>query len=220
MYPRLRANTVVLTFLFAGLPAGQLAFAVEARPPVDSGAAAASALTINPPRVTLAPGKTHRLLVTVIPSDGFETDATANARFASDRPEVVAVDARGVLRAIGAGTATVTATVDGKSTTAEVSVLSSASAPDISFVNDVMPVISRVGCNAGSCHAKPEGQNGFKLSVFAYDLKSDYKAIVKGDRGRRIFPAARRRACCCSSRRSKSSMAAVSGFRSILSLTG
>lgn len=27
----------------------------------------------------------------------------------------------------------------------------------ISFVNDVLPVLSKAGCNAGSCHAKPEG---------------------------------------------------------------
>jgi hypothetical protein len=60
----------------------------------------------------------------------------------------------------------------------------------ISFVNDVMPVITRLGCNAGACHAKPAGQNGFKLSVFGYDPKSDYRAIVKDERGRRIFPAA------------------------------
>src|SRR5881398_1437419 len=63
-------------------------------------------------------------------------------------------------------------------------------APTISFVSDVLPVLSKAGCNAGSCHAKPDGQNGFKLSVFAYDPKSDYHHIVKADRGRRIFPAA------------------------------
>jgi WD40 repeat protein len=60
----------------------------------------------------------------------------------------------------------------------------------ISFVNDVLPVLSRAGCNAGSCHAKPNGQAGFKLSVFAFDPKSDYRAIVKGADSRRIFAAA------------------------------
>lgn len=63
-------------------------------------------------------------------------------------------------------------------------------APPPSFVNDVLPLLSRAGCNAGKCHAKPEGQNGFKLSVFAYDPKSDYEQIVKVGHGRRIFPAA------------------------------
>src|SRR6185295_15115355 len=59
----------------------------------------------------------------------------------------------------------------------------------LSFINDVLPVLSKAGCNAGSCHAKADGQNGFKLSVFAYDPHSDYKHIVQADRGRRVFPA-------------------------------
>jgi WD40 repeat protein len=62
--------------------------------------------------------------------------------------------------------------------------------PPISFPNDIMPLITRAGCNAGACHAKPAGQAGFKLSVFGYDPKSDYRAILKSARGRRIFPAA------------------------------
>ena len=59
-----------------------------------------------------------------------------------------------------------------------------------SFVRDILPVLSKAGCNAGSCHAKPEGQNGFKLSVFSYDPRADFSAIVKDARGRRVFPAA------------------------------
>lgn len=59
----------------------------------------------------------------------------------------------------------------------------------LSFPNDVLPVLSRAGCNAGACHAKPTGQSGFKLSVFAYDPRSDYRAIVQEVRGRRVFPA-------------------------------
>src|SRR5688572_10789859 len=49
--------------------------------------------------------------------------------------------------------------------------------------------MSRAGCNAGACHAKPNHASGFKLSVFAYDPKSDYDAIVSGGRGRRVSPA-------------------------------
>ena len=59
-----------------------------------------------------------------------------------------------------------------------------------SFVRDVMPLLAKAGCAAGSCHAKADGQNGFKLSVFNYDLKSDFAEIVKEGRGRRVFPAA------------------------------
>ncbi|HEY0552407.1 MAG TPA: c-type cytochrome domain-containing protein, partial [Verrucomicrobiae bacterium] len=59
-----------------------------------------------------------------------------------------------------------------------------------SFVRDVLPALAKAGCMSGSCHAKAEGQNGFKLSVFSYDPKSDYVEIVKEARGRRVFPAA------------------------------
>lgn len=62
--------------------------------------------------------------------------------------------------------------------------------PVPSFVHDVLPALAKAGCMAGSCHAKPEGQNGFKLSVFNYDPRSDYAEIVKDGRGRRVFPAA------------------------------
>jgi len=60
----------------------------------------------------------------------------------------------------------------------------------LSFVNDVLPVLSKAGCNAGACHAKPMGQSGFRLSVFAYDPRSDHRAIVKEIRGRRVTPNA------------------------------
>ncbi|HUF62468.1 MAG TPA: DUF1549 and DUF1553 domain-containing protein [Verrucomicrobiales bacterium] len=57
------------------------------------------------------------------------------------------------------------------------------------FLDDVLPVLSKAGCSGSRCHSKPQGQNGFKLSVFAYDPQADYFAIVSGVRGRRVFPA-------------------------------
>jgi len=62
--------------------------------------------------------------------------------------------------------------------------------PTISFRNDILPVLSRAGCDEGSCHAKSGGQNGFQLSIFAYDPKADHHALAYASRGRRTFPAA------------------------------
>jgi WD40 repeat protein len=59
-----------------------------------------------------------------------------------------------------------------------------------SFVRDVLPMLAKAGCMAGSCHAKAEGQNGFKLSVFSYDPKSDFSEMISDAHGRRVFPAA------------------------------
>ncbi|MEO2046683.1 MAG: DUF1549 and DUF1553 domain-containing protein [Pirellulales bacterium] len=65
------------------------------------------------------------------------------------------------------------------------------SASSVSFVNDVMPVLSKAGCNAGVCHGKAGGgQNGFELSIFGFKPKQDYEHIVLEGRGRRIFPTA------------------------------
>lgn len=60
----------------------------------------------------------------------------------------------------------------------------------ISFVNDVVPVLTKAGCNAGTCHAKAGGgQNGFQLSLLGFEPAEDYDSIVKEGRGRRLFPA-------------------------------
>ncbi len=60
-----------------------------------------------------------------------------------------------------------------------------------SFVNDVMPVLTKAGCNAGVCHAKAGGgQNGFQLSLLGFEPEEDFESIVKEGRGRRVFLAA------------------------------
>src|SRR6516162_2499250 len=58
------------------------------------------------------------------------------------------------------------------------------------FENDIVPILSRYGCNASGCHGSAEGQNGFKLSVFGSDPAADYAALVKEGRGRRVLFAA------------------------------
>src|SRR6476661_7789769 len=60
----------------------------------------------------------------------------------------------------------------------------------VDFANQIEPLLSRFGCNAGGCHGKATGQNGFKLSLFGFDTEFDYEAIVEEARGRRIFGSA------------------------------
>jgi hypothetical protein len=47
----------------------------------------------------------------------------------------------------------------------------------ISFRNDVLPVLSKVGCNAGACHGGANGKGGFKLSLRGYAPELDYATI-------------------------------------------
>jgi hypothetical protein len=58
----------------------------------------------------------------------------------------------------------------------------------VSFTNDVMPVLTKAGCNIGVCHAKAGGgQNGFQLSLLGFEPLEDYEHLVKEARGRRLF---------------------------------
>ena len=56
----------------------------------------------------------------------------------------------------------------------------------VSFELDVQPILTKAGCNAGACHGKQRGQNGFQLSLLAYDSDFDFEAITRAARGRRV----------------------------------
>ncbi len=61
----------------------------------------------------------------------------------------------------------------------------------MSFVNDIMPILTKAGCNTGACHAKAiTGQRGFRLSLLGFEPQEDYEHIVKEGKGRRVFPPA------------------------------
>lgn len=63
-------------------------------------------------------------------------------------------------------------------------------AEPLSFRNDVLPVLSKVGCNSGGCHGALAGKGGFRLSLNAYDPVTDHYNITREMRGRRIEPSA------------------------------
>jgi hypothetical protein len=56
----------------------------------------------------------------------------------------------------------------------------------VSFQHEVLPVLTRQGCNAGTCHGSPSGKDGFALSLAAFDALADYTTLTKGFLGRRI----------------------------------
>ena len=58
----------------------------------------------------------------------------------------------------------------------------------ISFELDVQPILTRLGCNAGACHGKSRGQNGFQLSLLGFYPDFDYTTLTLEARGRRVFP--------------------------------
>lgn len=65
-------------------------------------------------------------------------------------------------------------------------VLSSLHAAEPSFRNDVMAVLSKAGCNAGTCHGNKNGKGGFKLSLRGQDPEIDHQTLTRDVFGRRI----------------------------------
>lgn len=59
----------------------------------------------------------------------------------------------------------------------------------LKFELDIQPILTARGCNSGPCHGKARGQNGFALSLLAFDPDFDYQSMVIDARGRRMFPA-------------------------------
>src|SRR5262249_10870479 len=90
----------------------------------------------------------------------------------------------------GDGAAEVVVEAAGRRRTVPVRVEGATRARRFHFENDVVPLLSRYGCNASGCHGNAEGQNGFRLSVFGFDPAADYHALVNEARGRRVLPAA------------------------------
>jgi hypothetical protein len=113
-------------------------------------------------------------------------DLTHTAVYASDNPAVVGVSSSGQLLAVGDGAANVAVTAGGESRTVAVTVAGVVPEPQVGFIEQVMPVLSKAGCNAGACHASQYGKGGFKLSVFGFAPGEDWQNIVRDWSGRRI----------------------------------
>ncbi|MFM7128583.1 MAG: hypothetical protein ACKO0V_04405, partial [bacterium] len=59
----------------------------------------------------------------------------------------------------------------------------------VRFTTDVVPILTRLGCNGGGCHGKATGQNGFRLSLLGFEPEFDHESLVSDARGRRVFLA-------------------------------
>jgi hypothetical protein len=155
---------------------------------------AVSEVDVDPPSVSLrGPVARHTLLVSGKTAAGRLLDLGGEATFRSATPDIVSVDKLGVVRPVNDGEGSVVIEVAGHSLPVSVRVEDSRSPREFSFVNDIMPLLNKYGCNGAGCHGKAEGQAGFKLSVFNSDPLSDYVAITQASRGRRVFPAAAER---------------------------
>jgi hypothetical protein len=135
----------------------------------------------------------QQLLVTAQCADGRLRDFTKHAHYEASPANIVRIDEGGLLRPLGDGTTTVTATADGKTAQLKVVIEQAQASLPVNFPNQIVPIFTKAGCNGGGCHGKSGGQNGFRLSLLGFEPTEDFDHLVRESRGRRVFPAAPQR---------------------------
>ncbi len=129
-----------------------------------------------------------QLVVTATLDNGDLVDVTRIGKV--ELPPFVKATPNGIVRPVDSGTGTIKISLGEKSIAIPVAVSGLKDPYNVSFVKDVAPALSRLGCNAGTCHGSLEGKNGFKLSLRGYDPLYDHRALTDDLEGRRFNRAA------------------------------
>ncbi|HYT90120.1 MAG TPA: S-layer protein, partial [Gemmataceae bacterium] len=137
-------------------------------------------VSADPPAIRLSgPDARYTLLLHGKTADGRLVDLTHAAKITPRDPKIVTVFDSGAVQARGDGATELTVQVAGRTLRVPVTVEGSRRPRSFHFENDIVPLLSRFGCNSSGCHGNAEGQNGFKLSVFGFDPVADHAALVK-----------------------------------------
>ena len=125
----------------------------------------AADLTVLPGSVDLDGPESYQQLLAEASVEGHQEDWTRTAQWTSSDANIAKVDQTGMVRPAGDGEATITAKAQGRTAAITVRVTNAHAPFTWSFRSDVIPVLSKVGCNSGACHGAAAGKNGFKLTL-------------------------------------------------------
>jgi len=142
-------------------------------------------LDAQPASITLkTPFEYSQLLLTAQLDTGDHVDVTRLAQV--EKQPLVEVSPTGLVRPKADGTTVLKVSLAGQALNVPVQITGQKDKYTVSFVRDVMPTISKMGCNAGTCHGSANGKNGFKLSLRGYDPAFDHMALTDDIQGRRF----------------------------------
>jgi hypothetical protein len=156
--------------------------------PADAAAPAdGSTLEVEPAVVELA-GRDSRqqLLVSKQLPTGERRDVAREARYAVANSKIARVSAEGVVEPLASGSTQIVVTNGSDQATVQVHVAHGEQFLPLDFRQDILPILTKAGCNGGGCHGKSDGRGGFQLSLFGFDPTNDYDSVVKKSRGRRL----------------------------------
>jgi WD40 repeat protein/mono/diheme cytochrome c family protein len=143
-------------------------------------------LAVKPEKVELhSPFDYAQLVVSARLNTGETIDVSRMVK-AEAAGDLVAVSASGLVRPKADGQGVVNLAIGGQSIGVPVTVSGAKTEPRVDFVHDIAPVLSKLGCNAGTCHGSAQGKNGFKLSLRGYDPLFDVRALTDDHASRRV----------------------------------
>jgi hypothetical protein len=144
------------------------------------------ALDVYPARIELgSPYESVQLLLFGRTAGGDVLDVTRSGELLTPSAHV-AIDERGLVQPLEEGSGVLRFRAGEVEVEVPYHVGALAPPPAPSFTEDVMPVLSRAGCNTGTCHGTAQGKNGFQLSLRGYDPRADHRALTDDLEGRRF----------------------------------
>jgi hypothetical protein len=145
-----------------------------------------NALAVYPPETKLNTAADFQNVIAVaVRDDGITLDVTDKVQWSIEQPGLAKFESFR-LTPVADGQTKLRANWEGLQAESTVVVADAAKPRDISFHLDVMPVLTRSGCNTGSCHGAARGKDGFRLSLFGFDPVGDYQRITREIGVRRI----------------------------------
>jgi hypothetical protein len=149
-------------------------------------APALTELTVHPPAVRLATKHARQsLVVQATYADGVTRDVTDKAKLSLADKVTARIDGA-TLHPLADGGTELTVRFEGHTLKVPVVVEQAKTARATSFKLDVIPALTKAGCNSGACHGASRGKDGFPLSLFGYDPDGDYHRLTRQQIGRRI----------------------------------
>ncbi len=150
-------------------------------------------LIVQPENLQLnSPYEYTQLIVTAKQTDGSLVDVTRQSSI--EVPQWLGKETGGLIRATENGAGEISITFQDRqvkiAATARDIIGDTEAHGKVDYLRDVNPVLSRLGCNQGTCHGAQKGKAGFKLSLRGYDAVYDLRALTDDLAARRINAAA------------------------------
>ena len=129
-----------------------------------------------------------QLLVTARYQGGAAADVTRTAKIEGSAA-LAEITSRGQVHPKASGNAEIKVVFGGKTVSVPVHIQGAEAPFESDFIRDVNPVMTKLGCNQGSCHGAKDGKAGFKLSLRGYDPELDLRSLTDDMASRRVAVA-------------------------------